>query len=191
MMGPMIEPVFDKDCFKILSMFSISPGSRFKRNEIKANTKQNNVTLDRALTRLVNSKIIGIDRNYYFVNFENDNARKMIDIVSGQYKGLRELPLNVFLLIVDLIDVLSTKKRIEVYLFGSYAKLIYREQSDVDIAVLLPAQDMKIDFDRIAQKLEKVYGKHVEIHDFEKESFYQNKNDPMVSDILRNGIRLL
>ena len=112
-------------------------------------------------------------------------------MVIRQYKGLKELPLNVFLLIIDLIDSLSTIRKIEVYLFGSYSKLIYREKSDIDIAVLLQSENKKINFDKISQKLEKIYGTRVEIHDFDKGKFYDNKDDPLVSDILRNGIRLL
>jgi predicted nucleotidyltransferase len=191
MTEPMLEPIFDNDCYKVLGIFSISPGSKFKRNEIKEKTKLNNVTLDKALIKLSNCNILGIDNNYYYVNFESENAKKVIDMVIRQYKGLKELPLNVFLLIIDLVDCLSTVRKIEVYLFGSYSKLIYREKSDVDIAVLLPAENKRINFDKLALKLEKIYGKRVEIHDFEKGKFYDNKDDPLVSDILRNGVRLL
>lgn len=191
MTEPMLEPIFDNDCYKVLGMFSISPGSKFKRNEIKEKTKLNNVTLDKALIKLTNCHILGLENSYYYINFESENAKKIMDIVIKQYKGLKELPLTVFLLIIDLTDSLSTIRKIEVYLFGSYAKLIYREKSDVDIAVLLPSENTRFDFEKLAQKLEKLYGKRVEIHDFDKGKFYDNKDDPLVSDILRNGVRLL
>lgn len=187
----MIEPVFDCDCFKILGLFAVSPGSRFRREEIKARTRLNNVPLDKALARLVNSRVLKTDRSLYGLDFENENAKKLIELISKQYKELREIPLDVFFALSDLADALSTVKGIEVFLFGSYAKLIYREKSDIDVAVLLDSKSKGTDLARLAQRLEKVYGKKVQLHDFEKAAFYKNKKDPLVSDILRNGVRLL
>lgn len=187
----MIGLLFDTDCFKILSMFSISPGSGFKRNQIKETTKLNNVPLDKALCKLLRSEILKSDKKVYRINFENDNSKKVLEIVTKQHKELKELPLNVYFLLIDLVDSLSTTKKIEVYLFGSYSKLIYKEKSDVDIAVLT-LENCKVDrLSKISKKLEKTYGKRVEIHDFIKNDFYKNKRDPLVKDILQNGIRLI
>ncbi|WP_424359654.1 nucleotidyltransferase family protein [Methanocella sp. MCL-LM] len=187
----MIEPVFDKDGFKVLTVFSISPGSRYKRNELKEMTRLNNVPLDNVIVRLVNCGILRIEKNLYQLSFEKEETKKLIEIVSQQYKELRELPLSVFFLLADAVDVLSAVKGIEVYLFGSYAKLVYREKSDVDLAVILKAGQKTPDYVKLSMKLEKVYGKKVQIHDFESEGFYKNKKDPLVSEILRNGVRLL
>jgi predicted nucleotidyltransferase len=187
----MIEPVFDRDCFKVLAVFGVSPGSRFRREEIKEKTRLNNVPLDKALVKLVNCHVVKIERGFYGLDFETENSKKLIEMVSKQQKELREVPLVVFLLLSDLVDTLSTVKGIEVYLFGSYAKLIYREKSDVDVAVIFEKKPKGLDLDRLGQKLEKTYGKQVQIHDFEKGPFNENKNDPIVSDILRNGVRLL
>ena len=134
----MIEQIFDKDCFKILSMFSVSPGSGFRRNQIKEKTLLNNVPLDKALTRLVRANVLRNDRNIHRINFESDYSNNVLEIISKQHKEMKELPLNVYFLLIDFADSLSVlkRKKIEVYLFGSYSKLIYREKSDVDIAVL-------------------------------------------------------
>lgn len=187
----MIELIFDKDCFKVLSLFSISPGSGFRRTQIKEKTLLNNVPLDKALAKLLKTKVLRVEKNIYRIDFENEYSKKVLDIVTKQHKELKELPLNVYFLIIDLVDYLSTRKRIDVYLFGSYSKLIYREKSDVDIAVLGP-EDMNMEMlAKISKKLEKSYGKHVEIHDFVKDDFYKNKKDPLVKDILQNGVRLI
>jgi predicted nucleotidyltransferase len=189
----MIELIFDKDCFKILSLFSISPGSGFRRNQIKDKTLLNNVPLDKALTRLVRANVLRNDKNIYRINFESEYSKKVLDIISKQHKEMKELPLNVYFLITDLVDGLSVmnRQRIEVYLFGSYSKLIYREKSDVDIAILGP-EDLDMDaISRISKKIENKYEKHIEIHDFVKGEFYKNKRDPLVKDILTNGIRLI
>ncbi len=187
----MIGLLFDTDCLKILSLFSVSPGSGFKRNLIKETTKLNNVTLDKALCKLLRSGILKSDKKIYRINFENDNSKKILEIVTKQHKELKDLPLNVYFLLIDLVDSLSTVNKIEVYLFGSYSKLIYREDSDVDIAVLMP-ETFNLDVvNKIAKKLEKNYRKQIEVHDFIKDTFYKNKRDPLVKDILQNGMRLI
>lgn len=188
---PLIEPLFDHDCFKVLCIFAVSPGSRFKREEIKNKVKLNNVPLDKVMAKLVNCHVLKIEKGLYSVDFENENAKKLIEIVSKQYRELRDIPLDVFLLLTDLVDALSAIKGIELHLFGSYAKLIYREKSDIDVAVILDRMPKGLNLASLSQKLEKTYGKRVQIHDFEKVPFYKNKNDPLISDILRNGVRLL
>lgn len=54
----MIIGLFNKDVFKILTVLSLSPGSRFLRKELKEKTKMNNINLDNALNILLNSNII-------------------------------------------------------------------------------------------------------------------------------------
>ena len=76
---------------------------------------------------------------------------------------------------------------LKAYLFGSYSKLIYKDTSDIDIALL----DSMEKYSKIIGKLERKYGKRIEAHYFEKKEFYRNKKDPLVKDILKNGIRLV
>ncbi len=132
----MINQIFDLDSFKIISLFSLSPGSGFRRKEIKEMTKLNNAPLDKALQRLLSTQILIRERNFYKINFQNENSKKIIEISLKQYKELKELPFDVYLLLLDLVSEFSIIKSIEVYLFGSYSKLIYNERSDVDIAIL-------------------------------------------------------
>ncbi len=187
----MINQIFDLDSFKIISLFSLSPGSRFRRKEIKERTKLNNVPLDKALLRLLSCKILKRDENFYKINFQNENAKKIIEISSKQYKELKELPLDIYLLLLDLVSGFSIIKGIEVYLFGSYSKLIYNEKSDVDLAVLITEKFNKKTTQKTVQKLEKVYKKNIEIHFFVKRLFYKNRKDPLVKEIIKNGVRLV
>ena len=180
----MISFIFDKDVFKILSLFGISPGSRFKRNEIKDRTFLYNINLDKALIRLVNLGLVKKDRNYYQINFENEMKNKIFDPVIGEYKRLREIPFKVYLLLIDLMEEISKSGETEVYLFGSYAKLIYKENSDVDIAVINGKVNAKI-----IDKVEKRYKLKVEPHYFKKDEFYKNKKDPLIKEIIKNGIK--
>lgn len=182
----MISLIFNLNCFKIVSLYSLSPGSRFNRTEIKNRVKLHNVPLDLALLGLRKSGVLVRERNYYSLNFENEYTQKILEICRKQYQQLRELPLNVFYLLVDLLEILSSLKG-EVFLFGSYAKLIYKENSDVDLALI--GFDRKVPLFRLS-KLEKTYLKKIEVHYFEKKGFYKNKSDPLVRNILKDGMRL-
>lgn len=192
----MITQVFDKNVFKIISLFSLSPGSRFRRKEIQQRVRINNIPLDRALVILTDTGILRKKNNIFELNFHNPYTTKIVDIISYQYKVCKEIPFDVYLLLQDAESALSQLKAesLDGYLFGSYAKLIYTSDSDVDLAVIVPesvnqnTSDRKA-IDGIAEKLEKKYNKCVEMHVFEKESFYRNKRDPLVAEILRNGIR--
>ena len=187
----MISQIFTQDCFKIMILFSLSPGSKFNRKEIKEKVRLNNVPLDKALVNLSNSKMLKKEGKIYALDFENEHTQKLIEIVGKDHKKLKTLPLIVFYLLVDLISFLSLERKIEVFLFGSYAKLIYKEKSDVDIAVLYFKKIDKKQINKIVLKLERVYNKNIEIHYFDKMLFYKNKKDPLIKDILRNGERLI
>jgi len=186
----MISQLFSQDCFKVLSLFSLSPGSRFNRDEIKAKVLLNNVPLDAALARLLSSGVLVRVGNFYSLNFESDFAKVLVDLCRKQHKLLKELPLVVYYLLLDFVSALSSVKGVEVLLFGSYSKLVFTEKSDIDLAVLTIKRVDKVFFNGLVLKLEKVYGKNVEVHFFDKRSFLKSKKDPLVKDILKNGIRL-
>lgn len=184
----MINLIFEKDIFKILTVFSISPGSKFKRNELKEKTKLNNVPLDSALSKLVNLDFIKKEKKIYSINFELNTIKPLLEIISKQYKSLKEIPLNIYFLLVDLVSDMKLSKE-EVYLFGSYSKLIYKEGSDIDIAIL--GENFKQNsINNLVKKLETKYNKKIEIHIFNKMEFYKNKKDPLIKDIIRNGTKL-
>ena len=49
----MLINFIDKSCAKILLFLAVSPGSNYRRNEIKDKIQLNNVTLDIALNKLI------------------------------------------------------------------------------------------------------------------------------------------
>lgn len=187
----MINQIFSQDIFKLLTVFSLSPGSRFKRNELKQRTALNNVPLDKALNRLVTSGIIKKEGTYYCLNFENEYSKALIETCAKQHRQMKRLPLKVYFSLADIIMQASSLKNVEVYLFGSYSKLVFSEKSDIDLAILLSRQIYKKDLLKAVKKAEKTYGKRVEPHFFEKKRFYKNKKDPLVNEILKDGIKLI
>ncbi|MBU0666899.1 MAG: nucleotidyltransferase domain-containing protein [Nanoarchaeota archaeon] len=185
----MITQIFNQECFKIISLFALAPGIKLNRNEIKEKTYMNNVLLDKALVKILSANILKKEKRLYSINFENDNSKKLTDICSKQYINLKELPLKIYFLITDFITQLSILKEIEVYLFGSYSKLIFNQKSDVDIAILGKINNKKVT--NLVSKLEKKYAIKLEIHFFDKKEFYKNKQDPLIKDIIKNGERLI
>ena len=78
------------------------------------------------------------------------------------------------------------------YLFGSYAKIIYKKNSDIDLAIIsdkINEKDKK-EINKRIKTIESRFQKTIEIHYF-KTNFYKNKSDPLVKDILKNGIKLI
>jgi len=187
----MISQIFENKIFKVITFFALSPGSRFRRKEIKEKIQMHNVPLDNALSRLANSGIIKKEKGLYSINLENPYTEHIISLASSQHLQLKNLPLDVYFLLVDMIDELSTTKHIEIWLFGSYSKMVYSDKSDVDIALLVQRGVDKEHARKIFKRLEKQYGKKIEDHFFDLRSFYKNKKDPLVKDILQNGIRLI
>ncbi|MBU2634475.1 MAG: nucleotidyltransferase domain-containing protein [Nanoarchaeota archaeon] len=186
----MIHVIFDKNVVKILTLISLSPGSRFRRNEIKEKTKINNIPLDNALLKLIKSKVLKKENNFYSLNFGNEISNQILKIISNYYVYLKKIPLNIYFLSLDIISELKLFKNCELYLFGSYSKLIYKDTSDVDFAVLITKNFKKNILNKLIRKLENKYQKHIELHFFEKNKFYRNKRDPLVKDIIKNGIKL-
>ncbi len=190
----MIGQIFDGGSFKVLALFALSPGSRFRRKEIKDMTRMNNAPLDNALSKLASSGVIKSENGFYSLNLESGYREPLMKLVSSQHAELKNLPLNVYLLLADAVAALSTVKGLEAWLFGSYSKLIYTEKSDVDVALLVPSPDEfkhKERVKNILRKLEKHYGKKIEAHFFDTRAFYRNKKDPLVNGILKDGVRIL
>ena len=186
----MIAQIFNKDILEVLTVFSISPGSKFLRKELKERTKLNNINLDNAINILLNSNLIKKEKRFLSLNF--DYAKDIIKLVSEEYKGLRELPLDVYFSIISIVFFVSKLKGIHVYLFGSYAKLVYKETSDIDILIASDkiTIDEKKEINKLIQKLESRYKKKIEVH-YLGMNFYKNKKDPLVQEIIKNGLRLI
>jgi len=187
----MIINLFDRNIVKILTLFSISPGSKFTRNEIKQKTLLHNVPLDLALTILINDKILVKEKRLFSLNWENVYLKETIGILKKEYLRFKELPLKIYFILLDLSYQLSPIKKIEnIFLFGSFAKLIHTERSDIDLAIILKKEDRELikKIKKEINKIEKKHHKTIEEHFFEKKDL--NKKDPLIKEIKRNKIVL-
>jgi len=179
--------MFDGNIVKVLTLFSISPGSGFTRNEIKNKTLLNNVPLDNTLKTMLYDQILVLEKRVYRLNFENKYMKPLLDLITKEYLRFKELPLNIYLLLVDLSYTFSNLNHLEnMLLFGSYSKLIYTDKSDVDIAFVSKCKINKNEIKLKLKKLEQKYKKVIEEHFFDKKDM--GVNDPLIKEIKKNGI---
>ncbi|MEW6616522.1 MAG: nucleotidyltransferase domain-containing protein [Thermodesulfobacteriota bacterium] len=77
-----------------------------------------------------------------------------------------------------------------IYLYGSYAKGDYREESDIDLAVFWDKENID-GFDEDVQllKLTKKIDLRIEPHSFARTDF--DKSDPYIREILQTGKRIV
>lgn len=183
----MIINLFNKNIAKILLLFSLSPGSKYSRNEIKLKTRMNNVPLDNSLSELLTLKAINQKDRLYFINLENN---LIMQIIEDSRKRLSNLPLNVQTEITEFISDISKIENIpKIILFGSYSKLIFSDKSDIDIAVILNSKEnKKIEkkIESVALKISNKYKKDIQPHFFTNQDL-KHKEDPLIKDILKNG----
>ncbi|MEM4397745.1 MAG: nucleotidyltransferase domain-containing protein [Candidatus Woesearchaeota archaeon] len=182
----MITDIFSQNIIRILLLFSISPGSKYNRNEIKQKTKLNNVLLDNALNQLLNNQLLEKEKRLYKLNFNNNLTKEFIEKLRKEHIRFNEIPLKVFFILMDVSENLLKKRDIEIYLFGSYSKLIFNDKSDIDLAII--TSQNKESIQKIIKKIEIKHKKIIECHFFEKTDL--KKNEPLIKEILKNGIKL-
>lgn len=181
-----------KSNIKILYLFSEIPGKSLTRKEIQKLTKLANNPLNNSLNFLVRSKILIKEKRAYRLNFENKEVNQIIELLKTEKKNLRNLSLDIWLILFDLTTKLIEKIEIKnIYLFGSYAKLIAHPKSDIDIAIILKKRRVKVDIiiEKIISEIENKFNKKIQIHIFEEREF--NKKNKLVKEILKDGIKIV
>lgn len=182
--------LFDKTLIRILSYFIISPGSRYRRKELKEKTEMNNVPLDATLNKLSVLGILKEKRNIYGLNLENQDIHLLLNEIKKEYDEFH-LPYAIYNILVEISEKATREKDIaQMILFGSYAKLIHTDKSDIDIAVILKdsIKNHSVIERRLQKEMEKIEKRHnkiIELHFFHEKEMKQH--DPIIKDILRNG----
>jgi len=92
-------------------------------------------------------------------------------------------------------DVLKMNDIKGVILFGSYAKLVFHVDSDVDLAIVIDNEveskmEMEWKFSSFVKKLERKYRKDIHLSLFSERDL-KHKEDPLIKDVLRNGRKII
>lgn len=183
----MLTDIFNKEIVKIMCLFCISPGSKHTRDEIKNKFNMQNITLDNSLRNLLKNKILIKEKRFYSVNFENKIYKDLLNIINKEYIRFKEIPLIIFSCLVEISNRFSQNNEIkQIFLFGSYTKLIYNDKSDIDLAIILKKDQNKNKIVDVIKKFETKYNKVIELHFFSEKDL--NQNDPLIKEILRNGV---
>ncbi len=176
---------------KLLCLFSQTPGKALTRKDIQQLTQLANNPLTESLTFLVNTSILLKQKRHYTLNFENDEVNNIIDFFSREKRKLKNLPYPIWLILFDLSIKLTDKIAPQnIYLFGSYAKLIAHEKSDIDIAIVIEKREPHIDFaiEKQVSILEKRFQKKIQIHLFDRKEFQQKT--ALTREILKDSIKI-
>jgi predicted nucleotidyltransferase len=180
-----------KSNLKVLKLFSFAPGKALNRNQIKGYTKLANVPLDNALNRLQKEGIIEKQKNVIRLNLSNKKTEEILTLFKEESRYLREIPYKIWLILFDYSNSIKKTRFVKMFLFGSWAKHIARENSDLDLALIINKRDVKQELkaEKIAENLEKKYGLKIQIHFFEEKEFFEKKNS-VVKEINLDGIEI-
>lgn len=166
----------NKSIWKLLVLFSYSPGAGFTRKEFQNILKWNNLTLDRTLNKLIFYKILIKQKRVFKFNFENNSH--ILQIIDYEKKKLNYPSFELFLILHDFIRYCENNIG-EMYLFGSYAKKTASVNSDIDIAIYSSA-DLTYAIEKISDK----YSKKIQIHNIIPKS-------ELDKEVKKHGIKLI
>ena len=77
---------------------------------------------------------------------------------------------------------------IDAYLFGSYAKGDFNDDSDIDLAIILKGCSNFYDAQVEMMKLRRNFDLRIEPHPFSDED--TSDSDPLLNEVLKTGIRI-
>lgn len=164
----------NKSTWKLLALFSYSPGAGFTREEIKKILNWNNLTLDRALEKLFFYKILKKENRFIKFNLE----KNILNIFEEEKERLNYPKLELFLILNDFVRYCENKN-CDVYLFGSHAKKTASINSDIDIGVYCDE-----DYIEVMEKIKDEYNKKIQIHNI-------SKGSKLDKEVKKHGVKLV
>lgn len=186
-----------KATWRILLLMAESPGGRLTRPEIRRLTCLGNKAITESLNDLLIYNIITIKKDgktIYGLDMANEFTKQILILCEMERKKTNSLPYSYSLILREYVRMITSiilpKK---ILLFGSVAKRIFREDSDIDIALVVHkemAVQTRLEAEEIANKLKKRFGKDIQQHIFTTKEF-ENPKDKLVSEIKRDGVDLL
>lgn len=184
-----------KSGVKVLYLFSTAPGKSFTRKDIQQMTRLANNPLSESLKFLVNSRILTRKtKREYALDFDNEDVAGLVELFKDESRHLRNIPYTIWLTLFELsVKVAGRIPVRSIYLFGSQAKLVAHEKSDIDVAVILGGKretKNDLELEKIASRLENKFGRKIQVHVFEEKEFARHGNG-MSKEILRDGIRII
>ena len=188
-----------KAVWRILILMSESPGGGLTREEIRRYTMLGNRAITLALESMARSGLITETRErkrIYKMNLSSKFAEEIISLCRKERESLNNLPFRLSLPLREFSrQVAGTMPVEKILLFGSVAKRTYREDSDMDLAIITrekPSTDQELSVSEIAEKVRKRFGRKTQVHYFTSDEFEKGKRSiRLIMEILKDGISLL
>lgn len=186
-----------KATWRILLLMAESPGSRLTRAEIKKFTCLGNNAITESMKDLLIHNIMNARKNgktSYGLDMADEMTKQILLLCEMERKRLNGIPYSFSLILREYVRIiLAISAPLRIILFGSVAKRVYREDSDIDIAIIFDDElktQARLDMEGAADRLKKRFGKEIQQHIFTVKEFEISK-DKLVLEIRRDGIDLL
>lgn len=195
----LVDIVFgSKAVWRIFSVLAQAPGQGITKEEIRKITKLGGNSLFKSMNILLQNNLILFSkfgkRSYYKLNLNNNYIKQVIEIIALEKHGTNNINSKILIILREYArQIFSLIDLSEMYVFGSIVKNSYREDSDIDIAIITKGNistKERIGIEKIEEKIEKRFGRKIQSHFFTKEEFAKSKMN-LVEQIHRDGIKLI
>lgn len=195
----LVDIVFgSKAVWRIFSVLAEAPGQGITKDEIRKITKLGGNSLFKSVNMLLQNNLILISKfgkkSYYKLNLNNKYTKQVIEIINLEKQDTNNINSKILIILREYArQIFSLIDLSEMYVFGSIVKNSYRENSDVDIAIVIEKQistKERIEIEKINEKIEKRFGREIQSHFFTKEEFAKSKTS-LVEQVHRDGVRLI
>lgn len=187
-----------KAVWRVLSVLAEAPGQGITKEEIKKITKLGgNSIFDSVAVLLKNDMILSGKagkKTFYRMNMSNKYSRLVSEIIQNERRDLNNMRLKIVTILREYVrQMLDSIDVVAVYVFGSTVKSSYREDSDIDIAIItekdISAKE-RIMLEKIGERVEKRFGREIQPHFFTEKEFKKSEGG-VVEQIKRDGIKLI
>lgn len=187
-----------KAVWRIFSVVAESPGQGVTKDEIRKITKLGGNSLFKSMSLLLhNGLILSVKygkRTYYKLNLNDKYVKQIIEIIKLEKHDTNNLNPNILIILREYVrQIFSLIDLKETYVFGSVVKSSYREESDIDIAIITEKEistKERIGIEKVNENIEKRFGREIQAHFFTKDEFAKSKTS-LVEQIHRDGIKLI
>lgn len=185
-----------KGTWRVLSFLSQTPTKPVSRTNIKKYTYLGGEAINTSLKRLTLTNILiklkKGKKEYYYYNLDNDFSKEILNMFKLENAKLRYIDYKTHMVLNEFTrKVLDKILNIEhMSVFGSFAKGMQRQDSDLDLVLVFDKRDVKSELliTDIVDSIKEQFDMKIEPHYFEKEDFMRNdssllkeiKNDEIV-----------
>src|SRR3989344_7008035 len=173
-----------KAVWRVLIVLADAPGQGVTKDEIKKITKLGGNSLFNSINLMLRNKLILKSKfgkkTFYKLNLNNKYNKSLIHIIKLEKEDLNNLSLRLSIILREYVRQMTSIINInEIYLFGSAVKNSFREDSDIDIAIITEKElttKERIEIEKINEKAKKRFKKEIQPHFFTEKEFKKSKS---------------